>query len=131
VISQAVRRIRPVGRLSIAARPKHPYAKKYIPPSPAISPLVFACVGDGAHAGLKAEDAAALNINTEQKRTSMKIKTHVRAGGISMQHNQKVVRGLKVKTNVKAGDGTGGTGPKKITTNHNQTVARVLKANAQ
>ena len=32
----------------------------------------------------------------------MKIKTNVKAGG-SMNHNQKVARGLKVKTNVKAG----------------------------
>jgi hypothetical protein len=33
----------------------------------------------------------------------MKIKTHVKAGGMGMQHNQKAARALKVKTNVKAG----------------------------
>jgi len=33
----------------------------------------------------------------------MKIKSNVKAGGSSMQHNQTVARCLKVKTNVKAG----------------------------
>ena len=34
----------------------------------------------------------------------MKIKTNVKAGGVNMQHNQTVARGLKVKTGIKAGD---------------------------
>jgi len=34
---------------------------------------------------------------------------------------------MKIKTNVKAGGGTGDTGPTKLTTNHNQTVSRSLK----
>jgi hypothetical protein len=33
----------------------------------------------------------------------MRIKSKVKAGGISMQHNQTVTRGLRVKTNIKAG----------------------------
>ena len=33
----------------------------------------------------------------------MKIKSNVKAGGTGMQHNQTMARGLKVKTNIKAG----------------------------
>ena len=33
----------------------------------------------------------------------MNIKTHVKAGGIQMQHNQTVALWLKVKTGIKAG----------------------------
>jgi hypothetical protein len=33
----------------------------------------------------------------------MKVKTNVKAGKITTNHNQKVARRLKVKTNVKAG----------------------------
>jgi hypothetical protein len=48
----------------------------------------------------------------------LKVKTNVKAGGIQMQHNQTVAHGLKVKTNVKAGV---------MTPQHNQTMARGLK----
>ena len=48
----------------------------------------------------------------------MKIKTNVKAGGMNMQHNQTMARGLKVKTGVKAGG---------INMQHNQTMARELK----
>jgi hypothetical protein len=47
----------------------------------------------------------------------MKIKTNVKAGA-SYNHNQTVSRGLKVKSNVKAGSEGG---------QHNQTVSRSLK----
>ena len=52
----------------------------------------------------------------------MKINTNHKAGGVNMQHNQTTVRALKIKTNVKAGNGD--PTPKKITTNHNQVLAR-------
>ena len=48
----------------------------------------------------------------------MKIKTNVKAGGISLQHNQTLAHGLKVKTNVKVGY---------MQAQHNQTVAGGLK----
>jgi len=35
----------------------------------------------------------------------MKIKTNVKAGGVSPNHNQTMARSLKVKTGVKAGSG--------------------------
>jgi hypothetical protein len=42
----------------------------------------------------------------------MKIKSNVKAGRVVSNHNQTMTRGLKVKTNVKAGicPGEGGTG---------------------
>ena len=49
----------------------------------------------------------------------MKTKTHVRAGGINLNHNETLVRdaskakGLKVKTRVRAGG---------LTLNHNETL---------
>jgi len=54
----------------------------------------------------------------------MKVKTNVKAGIWSQQHNQTTSRALKVKTNVKAGgDGMGGH----ESDQHNQTMARSLK----
>jgi len=54
----------------------------------------------------------------------MRIKTNVRAGRITVNHNQAIARGLKVKTRVKAGaDGVGEGSSQQ----HNQTVARSLK----
>lgn len=42
----------------------------------------------------------------------MKVKSNVKAGGASLNHNQSV-KGLRVKSNVKAG---------RIISNHNQTA---------
>jgi hypothetical protein len=55
----------------------------------------------------------------------MEIKSNVRAGALGgvrpgSNHNQTVSRGLKVKTNIKAGDWP-------LSTNHNQSVASGLK----
>ena len=49
----------------------------------------------------------------------MKTKTSVKAGGNS-NHNQTVMRGLQVKSNVKAGAGPG-------VENHNQIIARGVR----
>lgn len=48
----------------------------------------------------------------------MRIKTNVKAGGVTLQHNQRITSSLKVKSGVKAGG---------IALNHNQTVTRSLK----
>jgi len=52
----------------------------------------------------------------------MKVKTNVKAGGVSVQHNQTVARGLKVKTGVKAGG---------VQMQHNQAMARGLKVKTE
>jgi len=53
----------------------------------------------------------------------VKIKSNVKAGGWQNQHNQTVVRGLKIQSGVKAGGSIPGMGGM----NHNQTVVRGLK----
>jgi hypothetical protein len=64
--------------------------------------------------------------------TTMKIKTKVKAGGITgrhdlePQHNHTVARGLKVKPGINAGL-TGDCPDAGCGLNHNQTVARGLK----
>ena len=47
------------------------------------------------------------------------MKTNIKVGGLRMNHNETVAKGLKVKTNVKAGGITGG--------NHNETLAKGLR----
>jgi hypothetical protein len=53
-----------------------------------------------------------------RRRTSLKIKTNAKAGGITMQHNQTAARSLKVKSGVKASG---------VPLQHNQTMASGLK----
>src|SRR5437762_1397909 len=78
----------------------------------------------------------------EKRRTVMQIRTNVKAGGQSLNHNQTMLResakGLRVKTSLKAGGQTinhnqtmlrvkGGVKAGGISNNHNQTL---LRANA-
>src|SRR5262245_46356265 len=48
----------------------------------------------------------------------LKVKTNVKAGGLQIQHNQSMARGLKARSNVKAGC---------LQLQHNQTVTKGLK----
>ncbi len=60
----------------------------------------------------------------------MKIKTNVKAGAVSPNHNQTVKRGLKVRSGVKAGAVIVPDGPERgggRGANHSQTLARSLR----
>jgi len=63
------------------------------------------------------------SIFQRKEMTIVKIKTNVKAGGTTLQHNQTVTHGLKVKTTVKAGADGGGY----ESDQHNQTMTRALK----
>ena len=52
----------------------------------------------------------------------MRVKSNVKAGGVKLNHNQKV-KGLRVKSGVKAGDTSDEKGDG-VKLNHNQTVKR-------
>jgi hypothetical protein len=58
-----------------------------------------------------------MKTNKQQMGAAMRVKSNIKAGGRSAQHNQTITRSLKVKTNIKAGlcsgggaSGSGGTG---------------------
>jgi hypothetical protein len=50
----------------------------------------------------------------KEKRDAMKIKSNVKAGGMNLQHNEKLAKGLPIKTGVKAGG---------ISMQHNEKLA--------
>jgi hypothetical protein len=52
----------------------------------------------------------------------MRVKSSVKAGGVKLNHNQKV-KGLRVKSGVKAGD-TSDDKTDGVKLNHSQTVKR-------
>jgi hypothetical protein len=60
---------------------------------------------------------------TSVQTPALRVKTHVKAGGLAVNHNETLVRGprptarLKVKTHVKAGG----------TMNHNETLVRTAR----
>jgi hypothetical protein len=56
----------------------------------------------------------------------MKVKSNVKADGLTRNHNQKAARSLKVKSGAKAGSPTLPL-PPPDNNNHNQTAARRLK----
>jgi hypothetical protein len=70
-------------------------------------PHIWECGNVGLEAGNTGGAALCLMSNPIRRRTSMKIKTNVKAGKITNNHNQTC--GLKVKTTVKAGTGSNGT----------------------
>ncbi len=57
-----------------------------------------------------------LDSNAKQRTPGLKVRTNVKAGGLSVNNNQTLAHGLKVKTNIKAGG--------LMLRNHSQTLAR-------
>ena len=53
----------------------------------------------------------------------MKVNSNVKAGEVTV-NNKQAVKGLRVKSGVKAGEGPENDNDFKITVNHNQTVKR-------
>jgi hypothetical protein len=62
---------------------------------------------------------------SKKGKTTVKIKANLKARKLATKHSRNTARGLKVKTNVKAGDG--GAEPNRVTANHNQTTARGVR----
>ena len=65
----------------------------------------------------------------------MKIKTNLKAGAnfsLTMNHNKSVASGMKIKSNIKAGEiPPAPPALEALTVNHNQTVASGVKVKAR
>ena len=70
--------------------------------------------------------AGAISKNHNQTVKGLRVKSNVKAGALTRNHNQ-TVKGLRVKSSVKAGWKGLCTGCSTGGSNHNQTIARAIR----